>query len=236
MKQIIWIWFRILLKTTNMNKLKIASALFLVVSIVYVFGIIFEISSLILLKPFILLLLISMYLVSTSNLNYTYLLALGFSLLGDVMLMFSSELYFIVGLLFFLVAHQLYIRIVLKRVNKVSLKTVVFSSLPFVIGYMLLLFFLKEFLSSMLIPVIIYGFVISSFGSIALVAYFNKKTNQSIFMLIGAIVFILSDSILAINKFYFSTLYFKVLVMITYIIAQYLIYKSMVIKSTDVYK
>ena len=216
-----------------MNKLKIASALFLVVSIVYVFGIIFEISSLFLLKPFILLLLISMYLVSTSNLNYTYILALCFSLLGDVILMFSGELYFIIGLLFFLVAHLFFIRIVLKRLNKTSLKTVVFSSLPFVIVYMLLLFFLKEFLSSMLIPVIIYGFVISTFGSVALMVYFNNKTNESILMLIGAIVFVLSDSILAINKFYFSAIYFEVLVMITYIMAQYLIYKSMVLNQLN---
>jgi len=50
-------------------------------------------------------------------------------------------------------------------------------------------------------------------------------------MLAGAVVFIISDSLLAINKFHSSNEIFDVLIMITYIVAQYLIFKSMIISS-----
>jgi uncharacterized membrane protein YhhN len=58
--------------------------------------------------------------------------------------------------------------------------------------------------------------------------YVNTKTTQSFLMFVGALIFISSDSILAINKFYNTTQIFAVLIMITYIVAQYLIYRSMV--------
>ncbi|MBL4905783.1 MAG: lysoplasmalogenase, partial [Flavobacteriaceae bacterium] len=56
------------------------------------------------------------------------------------------------------------------------------------------------------------------------------KTTKALWMFFGALVFITSDSILAVNKFYFSNEIFGILVMVTYIVAQYLIYRSMIIK------
>jgi len=61
--------------------------------------------------------------------------------------------------------------------------------------------------------------------------YLQTKTIKSIWMLAGAVVFIISDSLLAINKFHSSNEIFDVLIMITYIVAQYLIFKSMIISS-----
>jgi len=80
-----------------------------------------------------------------------------------------------------------------------------------------------------LIPVIIYGFTISMFGVVSLINYVETKSAKSIWMLIGAIVFMISDTLLAINKFYLPKEVFGVLIMGTYIIAQYLIYRSMVL-------
>ena len=48
-------------------------------------------------------------------------------------------------------------------------------------------------------------------------------------MFFGALVFIVSDAVLAINKFYYAALVLQVAVMVTYISAQYLIYTSMVL-------
>ena len=49
-------------------------------------------------------------------------------------------------------------------------------------------------------------------------------------MLSGAIVFMISDSLLAINKFYNPAHIFDAAVMITYVLAQYLIYRSMILE------
>ena len=156
------------------------------------------------------------------------LLALIFSFMGDVFLMFEGELYFIVGLVSFLIAHLFFIKIVFGRLQKSTISKILVSIFPFLTLFLFLIFFLKDTLNELLIPVIIYGFTISIFGVVAMLDYVNTKTTQSFLMFVGALIFISSDSILAINKFYNTTQIFAVLIMITYIVAQYLIYRSMV--------
>ena len=54
-------------------------------------------------------------------------------------------------------------------------------------------------------------------------------------MLTGAIVFIISGSLLVVDKFYYSLPVFEVIVMFTYIVALYLIYRSMVLRKKYLY-
>ena len=97
------------------------------------------------------------------------------------------------------------------------------SIIPFIILLGLLLFVLYPSLKELLIPVIVYGITIATFGVVSLLDYLNTKSTKSILMLVGAIIFIISDSILAINKFHTSTEFFLVMVMVSYVIAQYFI-------------
>jgi len=83
------------------------------------------------------------------------------------------------------------------------------------------------------IPVIIYGLTICTFGTVSLINYLSTKSRKSLLMLIGSIIFITSDSVLAINKFYNSSHLFEVIIMITYILAQYLIFRSMVYRTKN---
>ena len=48
---------------------------------------------------------------------------------------------------------------------------------------------------------------------------------------IQSIIFIFSDSLIALNKFYESNDLYGVSIMITYILAQFLICKAMIVKS-----
>jgi len=212
-----------------MGKSKIVLLVFVVVSLLDITGILFKIPILIkLFKPFILLSLMALYAVSVSERNKTYMLALLFSFMGDFFLIFEGELYFIVGLVSFLIAHLFFIKIVFGRLQKSTISKILVSIFPFLTLFLFLIFFLKDTLNELLIPVIIYGFTISIFGVVAMLDYVNTKTTQSFLMFVGALIFISSDSILAINKFYNTTQIFAVLIMITYIVAQYLIYRSMV--------
>ena len=212
-----------------MGKSKIVLLVFMVVSLLDITGILFKIPILIkLFKPFILLSLMALYAVSVSERNKTYILALLFSFMGDFFLIFEGELYFIVGLVSFLIAHLFFIKIVFGRLQKSTISKILVSIFPFLTLFLFLIFFLKDTLNELLIPVIIYGFTISTFGVVAMLDYLNTKTTQSFLMFVGAVIFISSDSILAIHKFYNTTQIFAVLIMITYIVAQYLIYRSMV--------
>ena len=87
----------------------------------------------------------------------------------------------------------------------------------------------------MLYPVLIYGMTLSLFATVSQVANEERRSIKSLYMLIGAIVFIVSDSLLAVNKFYYTAPFFDIIVMFTYILAQYLIYRSMILRKKYLY-
>jgi uncharacterized membrane protein YhhN len=84
----------------------------------------------------------------------------------------------------------------------------------------------------MLIPVIIYGIIISTFGTLTLLNYLQQKSTENLWLFLGTLIFIVSDSFLAINKFYGTREVYGVTIMITYIVAQYLICKAMIVKDS----
>jgi uncharacterized membrane protein YhhN len=151
------------------------------------------------------------------------LAALVFSLIGDILLMFTetSELYFIGGLVSFLLAHVMYVIVFLKQRHPSN------SALPITIILLLygagIFYILKDGLNDLLIPVIIYMLVILT---MAVTAFLRKgKVSKTSFNLVflGAIFFLISDSLLALNKFYEPMASSGITVMLTYGIAQYLI-------------
>lgn len=145
-------------------------------------------------------------------------MALFFSWIGDILLMLPYDL-FIFGLGSFLVAHIFYIRhfIGIWRSNGRPINRVVALVL---IGYLLALFsVLFPVLGDLRIPVVGYGIVIST------MLLFASQT-ASIGYAIGATFFVLSDTLLAINKFYTPLPMAALLVMSTYGLAQYYIVKT----------
>lgn len=155
--------------------------------------------------------------------RYLMVLALLFSVTGDIFLMFTSYegAFFIAGLLSFLIAHVMYILSFNKEKGNGKFLT------PF--SVVILLFALGLFytlypnLDSLVIPVLLYTLVIST---MAIYAYLRKGAVgyfSFTLVLLGALFFMVSDSLIAINKFYSPIAYPKSSIMITYAIAQYCI-------------
>ena len=215
-----------------MSKVKITFLVFVVVSVLDIIGVIFKIPALVyVFKPLILFSLIFLYVFSLPIRLKWYTMALELCFFGDVLLMFNGELFFISGLIFFLLAHVLFIKIVIGRLKKTSFTRIITSIIPFLILVSLLIFKIKDNLNEMLFPVVIYGLTIATFGVVSLIDYQNSKSKKSLLMLVGAIVFMVSDSVLAINKFYAPAHIFEIIIMVTYILAQYLIFRSMIQKN-----
>lgn len=212
-----------------MDKRKLVLGVFFVVVILDVIGVITGNQLMrFIFKPMILLTLMLYYSLIIEPENKLYLAVLFFSFLGDVLLLFDSKLNFILGLVSFLLAHILLIKIILNVLKKSSIGQKVTAIIPFSIIFFGLVFLLKDNLGQLLIPVIAYASVICIFGILAFLNYLTEKTIPNLLLLGGATFFILSDSTLAINKFYQSESYFPVFIMITYVLAQYLICKFMI--------
>ncbi|WP_157730164.1 lysoplasmalogenase [Tenacibaculum jejuense] len=200
------------------------------VSIIEIYAVIYNKNELdFIFKPLITSTLVALYLVSVTKPNFWYVSALFFSFWGDVLLLFPED-FFVLGLLSFLITHVIYIKIISGFIKKIKLGTKMFSFLAFLIYFSAIIFLIQNNLKELFFPVIMYGIVISLFGTTALLNYINNKTTESLWLFIGALIFILSDTILALHKFYSPQPIFLNSIMITYIVAQFYICKGMISK------
>lgn len=185
-------------------------------------------------KPLILITLIFYFLQNSIGMELVLsrftLLALVLSLLGDIFLLFDqiSELYFILGLGSFLMGHVCYAYcFYLQRSSKNGLDFWIMTLLLSCYGAAIY-FLLYSHLGNIKIPVALY---IVAILIMIIMAYSRKiKVSGSSFLLvfIGALSFIISDSLLAINKFLMPLTYSNFLVMGTYALAQFLIIKGLI--------
>jgi uncharacterized membrane protein YhhN len=180
-------------------------------------------------KPLIIIFLVVYILIQTSNtksaLKKWILAALFFSWAGDVLLMFqqNESLFFLLGLSAFLIAHIFYIVFFHQVRIKEKLKSNWLFLLIVVVYYAGLISFLSPYLGDMKLPVRIYGLVISFMFMLAMHMLFIRNKNAGLLMMTGALLFVISDSVLAINKFYQSFELAGVVIMLTYGIAQFFI-------------
>lgn len=184
-------------------------------------------------KPLIMLFLIGFYLSVATNRSMTFVPALFFCWAGDVLLLFPTkgEVYFILGLVAFLAGHVLYIlsyrefRWVDKQNELLSTQKIRFS-FPIVLAGTGLVVVLFPTLGGLRIPVLFYAVVLMLMVMTALFRY--GRTSVASFWLVfaGAALFMTSDSLLAINKFYSSFPYSGPAVMLTYILAQLMIVRG----------
>jgi len=150
------------------------------------------------------------------------LAALFFSWTGDVLLLFqpNDSLFFLLGLSSFLIAHIFYI-IFFHRVRiKEKVKGNVWLLLIVVVYYAALIILLSPYLGEMKMPVRIYGIVLSFMFMLAMHMLFIKNKKAGQWMMTGALLFVISDSALAINKFYRPFEMAGVTIMLTYALAQ----------------
>jgi uncharacterized membrane protein YhhN len=161
----------------------------------------------------------------SSSLKKWIMFALLFSWAGDVLLMFEStnSNFFIFGLAAFLIAHIFYILFYENVIRKDGIRKNYWWFLPVIIYYIALIYILSPNLGDMKLPVRIYGIVISYMLVKALQTGGIKNLGAATLMIAGAVLFITSDSILAINKFYEPFEYAGIAIMFTYGIAQLLI-------------
>jgi uncharacterized membrane protein YhhN len=186
------------------------------------------------LKPLIIPVLIgyfdSQILNITRGISKWILWALLFSLAGDFLLMFEEKnsIFFLLGLSAFLIAHIFYIVFFHFVRVKEKIKGNPWLLVVVVIYYAVLINLLSPYLADMKIPVLVYGIVISFMFMLAMHMLFIKNKTAGKWMMFGALLFVISDSVLAINKFYQSFEGAGVLIMLTYGLAQLFIVEGAV--------
>jgi uncharacterized membrane protein YhhN len=165
--------------------------------------------------------------IASTLLTKSILSALIFSWIGDILLMWSHL--FVYGLGSFLMAHVCYIigfRLAQKsesKIHQVDFVRTFFFNLPIYMVAAITFYLINPNLGNMKIPVIAYLIVIVSMVTTARERF--KKCDPSSFwqVFIGALLFFISDGMIALSKFYKAFPESGVLIMGTYATAQLLI-------------
>jgi uncharacterized membrane protein YhhN len=193
-------------------------------------------------KPLIVIWLLAYFIlqlrVVKSNLKKWIIAALLFSWLGDVLLMLQDDnsLFFLLGLSAFLLAHIFYILFFHFIRVKENIKSRWWLMLIVVVYYMILISLLSPYLADMKLPVRIYAVVISFMLMLAMHMLFIKNKYAGRGMMLGALLFVTSDSVLAINKFYQAFEMAGIAVMLTYGLAQLFITEGAIRYISSAYK
>ncbi len=147
------------------------------------------------------------------------LLALCFSLLGDIFLMLPSDR-FIAGLVSFLVAHLFYIAAFWQAALMAPSMTCGVAVLLVMIPVYLLL---HKNLGNLRAPVVVYICVIATMVWAAASSWLALDSPGAAIALAGALLFMISDTVLAVNRFRRPFGAARPTIMATYFAAQWLL-------------
>lgn len=175
-------------------------------------------------KPLTMVFIIAIALLQESTISDTYkiliIVGLLFSVLGDVWLMLPDDR-FVQGLVSFLIAHIFYIAAFTSVSNHIASPLLM---VPLGAAAGSVFWYLRPALGKYLMPVVVYMLVILVMGWQS----FNRLEVEAggLAAVIGALLFMLSDSILAINRFRQHFHLAQLLILSTYFAAQWFIAQS----------
>jgi uncharacterized membrane protein YhhN len=147
------------------------------------------------------------------------LIALLFSMAGDIFLMLPTDR-FVQGLVSFLIAHLFYI---VAFAGESDYTVLAWTAIPLLVVGGVMLWLLWPTLGEMKPPVMVYMLVILAMGWQAINRWLETDQTGSGLAAFGALLFIASDSLLALNRFRKPFRASRLLVLSTYFSAQWLI-------------
>lgn len=192
-------------------------------------------------KPLLMIWIVVYYYINTREFGKSLFIYLAFlfSWIGDLFLMVSgpNEMFFYAGVGGFFLAQLSYIRSFLNVTSAGKRGFIAGNpliSVPFIIYVAGILYLILGGMKGVMVPIIIiYAVSLISMSIAAL----NRKSlvNSDSFRLVfaGSILFVISDSMLALNKFYTDLPRSSFLIMLTYFVAQYLIMMGLIAEKKD---
>jgi uncharacterized membrane protein YhhN len=180
-------------------------------------------------KPLIMSSIMGFYVSKVEHQDTSLLTAMLFALLGDILIMFESDFFFQLGLSCFLIMQLLYIKCFNRYTTTLSSQKKRILILLYIMASAFIIVAFPK-LGNMLIPVVLYCIALMSMATFALM----RKSSHTLGPLaIGALLFVISDFLLAIDKFVQAMAILPALVIITYAAAQFLIVNEIVAEHTE---
>jgi len=188
-------------------------------------------------KPLIMISIAGHFLLNSKNIDKNVvrvaLFAFLFSLFGDSFLMFANNgtIYFMLGLASFLVAQISYIILFQQTIQLSCGKPFLRKNPLYISGYIIYGFFIYFLLFNHLdfvlkIAVFVYMSALLGMSVMALNRFKTVSSQSFSFVFYGSLLFVVSDTLIALDKFLMPIPNDRFLVMSTYMAAQFLIMRG----------
>ncbi len=157
-------------------------------------------------------------------------IGLFFSFMGDILLTGSGELFFLLGMLCFIITHicnSIYF-VQLRDPRNGRLREAFAAAIVLILLSAVVFAVLNPYLGSFRLPILVYMTIISIMAILAANTAANTGLREVAlrFFIPGAALFVASDAILAMNKFLVHQPLLDIVVMATYGGAQYFLVKG----------
>jgi uncharacterized membrane protein YhhN len=172
-----------------------------------------------------------------AGINFYYLVAIVFAFIGDMLLVIINDLLFLPGVISYIV-NLFFLSIFFLQLYKIHfhhlLRPLLVVLILAVIGYFVF-GFLGDKLRQFQLPVLVYMFFVAITAALAMNTTQHPQLHRTgWYFFIGIMVFILSNTILVLNRFHFLYHNLYIGVMLTYGTAQYLLARGVALVSKDV--
>ncbi len=202
---------------------------FLLISLLHIFGEVIDSRTIRhISKPFLIPLLALFYFNSAPSVSPLLVAALAGGWLGDLFLMVpdrgEQKTWFKLGLVFFLLGHIFYVGAFFMkgRLSGLPLIGVVLAA-GFLLFGLIVFLKMKDFMGKLFIPVTLYISVIALMGASTTLCFSTQATRAVTLAVSGALIFMISDTMNAWNRFVEEIPHERVLTMTTYLAGQFLL-------------
>lgn len=184
-------------------------------------------------KPFLTIVLMVMYLKLSNRKNYYYIAVLVLSLFVDMTLINRTDnTYLVLALSFLTLIYILHIKILRKDHKRMNVYRFIVAFIPYLFCLGLFFFLAKDYLGNFFLLALMHTFLLFFVVNIAFLNYLRSNRKGDLYLFLGLFTFILADTTFAFYRWFFvSQIFYLVIATFLFALAQGLICKAIIVKS-----
>lgn len=178
----------------NFIKQHIFLILFFLVSILYGYGLVYNVISYIYLyKPFVIIFLILYYFSKSKKYNLLFLIGLGFAFVGDLFYNLNTFDTNLIAMSCFLVFNLVLTIIAAERAGVIKTTKLLLSMLPFIFIFVYVVYKFFSNAGDMMLLIGVYGFIVVLLCSFSLNTLVKRRDVSSLLFFLAALLFVVSS-------------------------------------------
>ena len=218
-----------ILKVAAINRIDILPKIYFAVATLLIAAELFDLKQIIFIfKPFLIPILMLLYVLKSSRKNPLYLASLVFALLSNIFFIYTTPKLIVYGIIAFMMYRLLTIFLVLKITKKPLLVPFLIATMPFIFIFSCLLNLTLPPDAPAFFPAVINGLLISCLAGISLSNYIMNDNKANSWFAISTLFFVVLVFLFMIQKYYMPNVVFQPISVLMFTLGHYTFYKFVI--------